>query len=131
MEAETELKSADNNHAVLLNGGVVLICGAIRRVNSEFVRCLPHDPDLPNDFRTLRQLRHWIKHQAITYILVEGDDELFNQYGVILVDPARHPRVRAAEGQAFIDWILGEEGQRAIAGYRLDGQQLFFPNAGR
>ena len=64
-------------------------------------------------------------------VLVEGDDELFNQYGVILVDPARHPRVKAEEGQAFIDWILGEQGQRAIAGYRLGGQQLFFPNAKR
>jgi tungstate transport system substrate-binding protein len=62
-------------------------------------------------------------------ILVEGDAGLFNQYGVILVNPDKHARVKVAEGQAFIDWILGEEGQAAIAGYRLDGQQLFFPNA--
>lgn len=62
-------------------------------------------------------------------ILVEGDDALFNQYGIILVDPEKHPRVNAAAGRTFIDWILGDEGQEAIAGYRLDGQQLFFPNA--
>jgi tungstate transport system substrate-binding protein len=82
---------------------------------------------------TLTDRGTWIsfRNRGEFEVLVEGDDELFNQYGVILVDPARHPRVRAAEGQAFIDWILGEEGQRAIAGYRLDGQQLFFPNAGR
>jgi tungstate transport system substrate-binding protein len=62
-------------------------------------------------------------------ILVEGDNSLFNQYGVILVNPEKHPRVKAVAGQAFIDWILGAEGQAAIAGYTLDGQQLFFPNA--
>ena len=64
-------------------------------------------------------------------IVVSGDQDLFNQYGVILVNPARHPNVKRAEGQAFIDWILGADGQRAIAGYRRDGQQLFFPNARR
>ncbi|MEO9780218.1 MAG: substrate-binding domain-containing protein [Sedimentitalea sp.] len=62
-------------------------------------------------------------------ILVEGDPRLFNQYGVILVNPEQHPDVKAAEGQSFIDWLTGAEGQAAIAGYQLDGQQLFFPNA--
>ena len=62
-------------------------------------------------------------------IVVEGDAGLFNQYGVILVDPRKHPRVRAAEGRAFIDWILSTEGQDAIAAYRIDDRQLFFPNA--
>lgn len=62
-------------------------------------------------------------------IVVEGDAKLFNQYGVILVNPEKHPRVKAVEGQAFIDWILGDAGQAAIASYTLDGQQLFFPNA--
>jgi tungstate transport system substrate-binding protein len=62
-------------------------------------------------------------------ILVEGDDKLFNQYGVILVNPDRHPHVKRADGQAFIDWILGADGQAAIAAYRLGGKQLFFPNA--
>ena len=62
-------------------------------------------------------------------ILVEGDPKLFNQYGVILVNPARHPNVRAKDGQAFIDWLIGPEGQAAIASYKIDGQQLFFPNA--
>ena len=73
----------------------------------------------------------WIsfKNKGDYEILVEGDANLFNQYGVILVNPDKHKRVKLAEGQAFIDWILGEEGQAAIAGYRLDGQQLFFPNA--
>ena len=63
-------------------------------------------------------------------VLVEGDSKLFNQYGVILVNPAKHPRVKAKEGQVFIDWMTGPEGQAAIASYKIDGQQLFFPNAG-
>jgi tungstate transport system substrate-binding protein len=62
-------------------------------------------------------------------VLVEGDDKLFNQYGVILVNPAKHPNVKAKEGQAFIDWLVSSEGQAAIANYKIDGQQLFFPNA--
>jgi tungstate transport system substrate-binding protein len=62
-------------------------------------------------------------------VLVEGDPKLFNQYGVILVNPAKHPNVKAKEGQAFIDWLIGPEGQAAIASYKIDGQQLFFPNA--
>ena len=62
-------------------------------------------------------------------VLVEGDDKLFNQYGVILVNPTRHPNVKAKEGQAFIDWLVSSEGQAAIASYKIDGQQLFFPNA--
>jgi len=74
----------------------------------------------------------WIsfKNKGDHQIMVEGDLELFNQYGIILVSPDKHPKVKAREGQAFIDWILSAEGQRAIAGYKLDGQQLFFPNAG-
>lgn len=64
-------------------------------------------------------------------ILVEGDARLFNQYGVILVNSDRHPGVKAREGQVFIDWLTGDAGQAAIAGYRRDGQQLFFPNAAR
>ncbi|MFC4169315.1 substrate-binding domain-containing protein [Teichococcus aestuarii] len=63
-------------------------------------------------------------------IVTEGDQRLFNQYGVMLVNPARHPHVKQAEGQAFIDWLVSQEGQAAIAGYRIDGEQLFFPNAG-
>jgi tungstate transport system substrate-binding protein len=73
----------------------------------------------------------WIsfKNKGDYRIAVEGDKALFNQYGVILVNPQKHPRVKAKEGQAFIDWILGAEGQKAIADYRIEGQQLFFPNA--
>jgi tungstate transport system substrate-binding protein len=62
-------------------------------------------------------------------VLVEGDPKLFNQYGVILVNPEKHPRVKTDKGQAFVDWLTGSEGQRAIASYKIDGQQLFFPNA--
>jgi tungstate transport system substrate-binding protein len=63
-------------------------------------------------------------------IMVEGDPSLFNQYGVTLVNPAKHKNVKAEEGQAFIDWLTGPEGQAAISSYKIDGQQLFFPNAG-
>ena len=62
-------------------------------------------------------------------VQVEGDPRLFNQYGVILVNPEKHSTVKASDGQAFIDWLLGPEGQDAIAGYKIDGQPLFFPNA--
>jgi len=62
-------------------------------------------------------------------ILIEGDSRLFNQYGVMLVNPQRHAHVKAADGQRFIDWLLSAAGQAAIAGYRINGEQLFFPNA--
>ncbi len=62
-------------------------------------------------------------------IAVEGDPKLFNQYGIVLVNKDRHPAIKAALGQAFIDWVVGPEGQAAIGRYRVDGQQLFFPNA--
>jgi tungstate transport system substrate-binding protein len=62
-------------------------------------------------------------------VLVEGDAALFNQYGIILVNPEKHRNVKAEWGQAFIDWMLGEKGQAAIGSYSVDGQQLFFPNA--
>ena len=62
-------------------------------------------------------------------IHVEGDARLFNPYGVVLVNPDRHPRVEAEAAQVFIDWLLSEAGQAAIGGYRIEGRQLFFPNA--
>lgn len=62
-------------------------------------------------------------------ILVEGDPTLFNQYGVILVNPKKHPRVKAKQGQAFVDWLTSADGQKAIASFEIDGEQLFFPNA--
>jgi tungstate transport system substrate-binding protein len=61
-------------------------------------------------------------------IVVEGDQALFNQYGVILVNPAKHPHVKREFGQAFIDWLVSAEGQQAIADYKIGGQPLFFPN---
>lgn len=73
----------------------------------------------------------WIKfgNKADHAILAEGDPRLFNQYGVIAVNPAKHPRVRADDAQLFIDWLLSDAGQAAIAAYRIDGRQAFFPNA--
>jgi tungstate transport system substrate-binding protein len=69
------------------------------------------------------------KNRGDLAILVEGDQRLFNQYGVMLVNPAKHSHVKAADGQAFIDWLVSAEGQRSIAEYRIGGEQLFFPNA--
>ena len=69
------------------------------------------------------------KNRGDLAIVVEGDRRLFNQYGVILVNPARHPHVKKEYGQAFIDWLISAEGQKAIADYKINGQQLFFPNA--
>jgi len=63
-------------------------------------------------------------------VLVQGDTRLMNQYGVMLVNPEKHPSVKRADGQAFIDWLVSPEGQGAIASYRIGGEQLFFPNAG-
>jgi tungstate transport system substrate-binding protein len=73
----------------------------------------------------------WIsfKNRGDLAILVEGDKRLFNQYGVILVNPAKHKHVKMDLGQAFIDWIVSPEGQKAIADYKIGGEQLFFPNA--
>jgi len=73
----------------------------------------------------------WIsfKNRGELDIAVEGDQRLFNQYGVILVNPAKHPHVKKELGQAFIDWLVSPEGQKAIADYKIGGQQLFFPNA--
>ncbi len=71
------------------------------------------------------------KNRADLGVLVEGDERLFNQYGVMIVNPARHPHVKAAEARKFVDWLVSAAGQDAIAGYKIDGQQLFFPNAGR
>jgi tungstate transport system substrate-binding protein len=62
-------------------------------------------------------------------VLVEGDERMFNQYGVILVNPAKHPQVKKEFGQQFIDWLVSPEGQKAIGDYRIKGEQLFFPNA--
>lgn len=64
-------------------------------------------------------------------ILVEGDQRLFNQYGVMLVNPAKHAHVKRELGQAFVDWLISVEGQKTIAGYRIGQDQLFFPNANR
>jgi tungstate transport system substrate-binding protein len=69
------------------------------------------------------------KNRGDLAILVEGDKRLFNQYGVMLVNPARHPDVKTREGQAFIDWLISPDGQKTIADYKVGGEQLFFPDA--
>lgn len=73
----------------------------------------------------------WLNFQAKGDhgVLVEGDERLFNPYGVILVNPQRHPAVKAELGQNFIDWLVSDDGQGAIAAFQIDGQQPFFPNA--
>jgi tungstate transport system substrate-binding protein len=73
----------------------------------------------------------WIsfKGKGELTIAVEGDARLFNQYGVMLVNPAKHAHVKKDLGQAFVDWLVSAEGQNAIRAYKIDGQQLFFPNA--
>lgn len=80
---------------------------------------------------TLSDRGTWLafKNRGELTILVQGDRWLFNPYSAILVNPARHPHVNAADGQAFIDWLVSPEGQRAIAEYRIEGEQLFFPDA--
>ena len=72
----------------------------------------------------------WIsfKNKGDLQIVVEGDPKLFNQYGIVLVNPAKHPQVKQELGQAFIDWVLSAEGQNTIRSYKIEGQQLFFPN---
>jgi len=69
------------------------------------------------------------KNRGDLVILVEGDKALFNQYGVMLVNPAKHPHVKKEAGQKFVDWVVSPAGQAAIAAYKIDGEQLFFPNA--
>ncbi len=69
------------------------------------------------------------KNRGDLAILIEGDNRLFNQYGVIMVNPAKHPHIRKDDAQRFIDWLVSTDGQRSIADFRIGGQQLFFPNA--
>ncbi len=85
------------------------------------------------DAYTLSDRGTWISfgNKGNLRTMVEGDPRLFNQYGVILVNPAKHPHVKSADGQAFIDWITSGVGQRAIAAFTLNGEQLFYPNAKR
>lgn len=71
------------------------------------------------------------KNRADLAVLVEGDKALFNQYGVMVVNPAKHPHVNALDAQKFVDWVISPAGQNVIASYKIDGQQLFFPNAGK
>jgi tungstate transport system substrate-binding protein len=75
----------------------------------------------------------WIsfKNRGDLVISVEGDQRLYNQYGVMSVNPAKHPHVKVNDGKLFADWLTSPEGQKAIADYKIDGQQLFFPNAGQ
>ena len=80
---------------------------------------------------TLSDRGTWIsfKNRGDLEIIVEGDRRLFNQYGVMLVNPEKYPTVKKELGQTFVDWLVSPEGQNVIAGYKIDGQQLFFPDA--
>jgi tungstate transport system substrate-binding protein len=80
---------------------------------------------------TLADRGTWLsfKNRGDLAILIEGDRRLFNQYGVMLVNPEKHPNVKVAEGRAFVDWLISPEGQAAIGAYKINGEQLFFPNA--
>jgi tungstate transport system substrate-binding protein len=69
------------------------------------------------------------KNRGDLTVLTEGDRRLFNQYGVMLVNPLRHPNIKVKEGQAFVDWLVSSEGQKTIADYKVNGEQLFFPDA--
>jgi tungstate transport system substrate-binding protein len=71
------------------------------------------------------------KNRGDLAVLVEGDTRLFNQYGVMVVNPAKHPQVKVAEAQKFVDWVISPAGQTAIASYKIGGEQLFFPNANK
>ena len=71
------------------------------------------------------------KNRADLRVLVEGDSRLFNQYGVLVVNPARHPQTKALDAQKFVDWVTSPAGQGVIASYKISGEQLFFPNAGK
>jgi tungstate transport system substrate-binding protein len=81
---------------------------------------------------TLTDRATWLafRNRGELVVLVDGDRRLFNQYGVILVNPARHAHVKKDMAQAFIDWLVSPDGQQAIGGYKVGGEQLFFPNAG-
>jgi tungstate transport system substrate-binding protein len=83
------------------------------------------------DGYTISDRGTWVsfRNKGRLSVLTEGDPRLFNQYGVILVNPAKHTHVKAKEGQAFIDWLSSDQGQKVIADFRIEGEQLFFPNA--
>ena len=82
---------------------------------------------------TLTDRGTWLsfRNRGELVIVVEGDQRLFNQYGVMLVNPAKHPHIKKEQGQAFIDWVISSEGQKTIAEYKFGGEQLFFPNAAK
>jgi tungstate transport system substrate-binding protein len=83
------------------------------------------------DAYTLSDRGTWLsfRNRDTLMVLVEGHRRLFNQYSVMLVNPAKHPNVKMADGQAFVDWLISPEGQNTIAQYKIGGQQLFFPDA--
>jgi tungstate transport system substrate-binding protein len=84
-----------------------------------------------SDAYVLSDRATWLsfKNRGNLAIAVEGDQRLFNQYSIVLVNPAKHPHVKQELGQAFVDWITGPEGQAAIGGHKINGEQVFFPNA--
>jgi tungstate transport system substrate-binding protein len=85
------------------------------------------------DAYTLADRGTWLnfRNRGNLVVLVEGDKRLFNQYGVMLVNPEKHPHVKVEDGAKFVNWLISPEGQDAIAGYKINGEQLFFPNAAK
>ena len=81
---------------------------------------------MASDAYVLSDRGTWLKNKRDLVIEVEGDTRLFNQYGVMLVNPAKHPNVQKEAGQAFIDWLISSEGQKAITDHRINGEQLFW-----
>ena len=113
-EAKTDVKSASGDWYKSLGQGMGPTLNTAAAMNAY----------------TLSDRATWSKfaNKQHLVILVEGDKRLFNQYGVILVNPQKHPNVKVADGQAFIDWLISPEGQAAIAGYKIGGVQAFFPD---
>ena len=113
-EAKTDVKSASGDWYKSLGQGMGPTLNTAAAMNAY----------------TLSDRATWSKfaNKQHLVILVEGDKRLFNQYGVILVNPQKHPNVKVADGQAFIDWLISPEGQDTIADYRINGSQAFFPD---
>ena len=109
--------------------GMTDIARALRTIETKCAAFL--NVAAATDAYVLSDRATWIHfgNKADLQILVQGDKRLFNQYGVMLVDPEKHPSVKAALGHEFIDYLISPEGQKDIAGYKIDGQQLFYPNA--
>ena len=128
-QADGHLVEMVRDVAALANsgGGVVVLVG-VREVDEELIHEQLATYAEP-EFEAFAIERITRGNRPAIAIVVEGVKRLFNQYGVMLVNPEKYPSVKKELGQTFIDWLILPEGQAAIAGYKIDGQQLFFPDA--